>query len=171
MGARPWTAVISGLVLAAVLASRTQAETLEVPTQFTTIQAALDAAADGDLVLVAPGTYTEALTLAGKTVTLASHFFTTGDPSFIGQTVIDGSNGSFAIFVDATVGPATTIVGVTIQNANDGITADGSFRLLDSRVTATTDGIDYESGGGLVRNCVFDGNSDDGITWITTLRS
>ena len=63
-----------------LVASSVEAATLEVPAQFATIQAAADAAADGDVVLVAPDTYFESVTLAGKTLTLASHFWTTRTP-------------------------------------------------------------------------------------------
>ncbi len=151
------------LAACGLLAGSAAAETLEVPAEFASIQAAIDAADDGDVVLVAPGIYAGSLVLAQKTITLASHFLTTGDRAFIATTVIDGGGGSAAIVVDDSVGPATTIVGLTIRNANDGIDADGSFALLDCHITDTEDGIDYSGGGGLIRGCVFEGNSDDAI--------
>ncbi|MDX1383346.1 MAG: right-handed parallel beta-helix repeat-containing protein, partial [Thermoanaerobaculia bacterium] len=154
---------IGAVVATATPLLRADAATLEVPGDHATIQEALDAAADGDVVLVAPGTWAGPLSLAGKTVTLASHFIVSGDPALIDQTVIDGGGGSHAIFVDDSVGPATTIQGLTIRNADDGIRVDGSFRLLDCRITDTVDGVDYVGGGGLVQRCVFEGNSDDGI--------
>ncbi|NIT99159.1 MAG: hypothetical protein GWM91_28805, partial [Actinobacteria bacterium] len=55
-------------------------------------------------------------------------------------------------------------MGLTLQNADDGITANSRFHLVRSVVRWTTDGIDYERGsGGSVRYCLFEENTDDGI--------
>ena len=68
------------------------------------IQAGIDAAQDGDLLLASPRTDSEKLTLSGKTITLPSQFHTTSDPSFIDQTIID-VNAGHVIIVAASVGP------------------------------------------------------------------
>lgn len=137
---------------------------LEVPGTYPTIQEAIDAAGEGEVVLVAPGIYTESVRIAGKAIVLASHQLTTGDPTFIEETVIDGGGGRYAVEIADSVGPGTAIQGLTIRNAHDGVKASGRFDLLSSRVTASRDGIDYEQGsGGLVRHCRLEGNADDGI--------
>jgi hypothetical protein len=59
------------LVLLAVLASPALADVLEVPSGFVTIQAAVNAASVGDIVLVAPGTYAESV-LVGRGLTIAA---------------------------------------------------------------------------------------------------
>ena len=57
---------------------------------FTTIQEGINASIDADTVLVYPGTYFENIIYNGKNITVASLEFTTGDPSYIASTVING---------------------------------------------------------------------------------
>jgi PKD repeat protein len=139
------------------------ADTLLVPAEYPTIQAAVDAAVTGDTVLVSPGTYGP-VNIIGKDITLASEFLTTSDPARIASTIIDGGGQLTAMLVqDTTI--ATRIVGFTIQNADDGLTTDDAFFEFSGNVVRNTaDGIDYEKvSGGVVRNSVFENNTDDGI--------
>ena len=91
-----------------------------VPSQYATIQAAINACSNGDTVLVSEGTYKENIRYRGKAITVASLYLTDGDTSHISKTIIDGSgstkpdSGSVVSFVD---GEDTTSVlcGLTIQ--------------------------------------------------------
>ncbi|NIM60047.1 MAG: hypothetical protein GTO16_14085, partial [Candidatus Aminicenantes bacterium] len=138
------------------------ASIIYVPQDYGTINAAIGAAQNGDLILVSPGTYNENLVLSGKTITLASEFHTTQDPSFIDQTIIDGGGGA-VITVDSSIGPETKIIGFTIQNGNDGIFGSAELQILNNRFTGNGDAIDYEGGGGICRGNTFENNSDDAV--------
>ena len=65
------------------LASTGVAEILHVPADESTIQSAIDRASDGDMVVVAAGTWNETINLKGKDIVLRS----ADGPD---QTVLDG---------------------------------------------------------------------------------
>lgn len=67
------------------------AKILHVPANYSSIQAAVNAAAHGDTVLVAPGTYYENIIFRGKRITVASHYLLNNEARFIRSTIINGS--------------------------------------------------------------------------------
>jgi hypothetical protein len=64
---------------------------LNVPADFPTIQAAIDAAVDGDVVLVEDNTYYENINFKGKAITVTSRLYVDDDTSHVSNTIIDGS--------------------------------------------------------------------------------
>lgn len=155
---------------------KNNSKTLAVPEQFDSIQQAVDAADDGDIVLLAPGVYHERVVLADKSVRLASWYLTTKDPTYIRQTVLDGSihpdptpeddidDGlGEVILVKASAGPETTIMGLTIRDGDDGISCYAKISVLFNRFVNNTDAIDYEGGGGECRFNEFVANDDDAV--------
>ena len=72
---------------------------IKVPQDQSSIQAGIDSALAGDTVLVDTGRYVENINFNGKNIVVGSLFLTTGDTSYISQTVIDGdSSGSVVTF-------------------------------------------------------------------------
>ncbi|MFC1583122.1 DUF1565 domain-containing protein [Candidatus Neomarinimicrobiota bacterium] len=68
-----------------------QAIVINIPADHATIQAGIDAAADGDTVLVQPDRYVENINFNGKNIVVGSLFLTTDDTSYVSQTIIDGN--------------------------------------------------------------------------------
>lgn len=139
--------------------------TIRVPADYPTIQAALDAAPVHALVLVSPGTYSETITIR-RSLTLASTYYTTGDPARIDQTVIQGIDASLEIVAIASgAGADTRFVGFTVTGGKDGVKVRGSGVVEHNRLVGLgTDATEIVSGGaGLIQHNVMQQNGDDGV--------
>ncbi len=138
---------------------------------FCTIQAGIDAAVNGDEVLVAGGTYNEQISFSGKAITVRSS-------GGAGLTTIDGTglNGSVVTCIGGE-SPDTVLDGFTITGGN--ATTGGGMHNDNSSPTVTnctfsgnTATGQFSSGGGMsnfeggsptVTNCILWGDSPDEI--------
>ena len=101
----------------------------EVPAEYPTIQKAIDAAQEGDTVLVSPGVYVENLQLRGRNIVLTSRFRIDNNPGLIGQTVVDGSQPAHpdtasCLLIWKNEGPATVVEGFTFQGGSGTVGLD-----------------------------------------------
>jgi hypothetical protein len=110
-----------------------------VPADFPNIQTAIDAAIDGDTVLVSPGTYAEAIDFVGKAITVSS----LAGPD---TTIIDANSlGRSIVRFESGEGRDSVLHGFTLQRGF-------GLRLVNSSPTITGNKISRHvgcSGGGL----------------------
>jgi len=121
------------------------AATIRVPADEPSVQSGIDAAVDGDLVLVAPGIYSEPIDFFGKAITLRSE-------AGAGVTILDGSLAwSVVTFASGETGE-TVLDGFSIQygreNFGGGIFCVSSAPLI-TNCTITENRADPYSGGGI----------------------
>ena len=173
---RTFTFII--FILAAMSAN---AQILNVPGTYPTIQAGINAAQPGDTVLVAEGTYYEQISFMGKAITVASNYIIDGDAGHIYNTVLDGSqlpagNSSVVLFVSGE-DTSSVINGFTIQNGTG--TLDETFmrgggvyiessgakivnnRIIQNTIDVTAYPENYNAGGSAIAT-----NPDSYENWV-----
>jgi serine protease len=145
------------------------ASTLAVPGQFATIQAAIDAAVDGDTILVSPGTYVENVNFGTKDVTVAS---TDGAST----TVIDGGALTNVVAMHAEPGESPTLRGFTVRNGlgypedGGGISTSGGPAVIEENIitgNATCGaggGVAAEFSQAVIRSNLIEANSQSGCS-------
>lgn len=146
-------------------------QTIHVPADFTTIQEAVDHAANNDTILVSPGTYYEHIVIDSKDLVIASLFLTTGDEDYISQTIIDGSNEERVILY-SNVGEPSLLSGFTIQHGKidgnlqwgAGIAVNWSDNIILSDLIVISN-TSEEMGGGIA----FYGSTGDIINTFVSL--
>lgn len=98
------------------------AATWQVPNQIPTIQAAIDTAANGDSVLVAPGSYTELLTVSRKNIVLTSE--TGASQTFI-QPPASRPVGTSTLVLEYLL-DTSEVSGLTFENGGDSLVFGGA---------------------------------------------
>jgi hypothetical protein len=139
-------------------------DTIYVPNEQPTIQAGINSANSGDIIIVDEGLYYENINFKGKAITVASYFLIDSNESHVQNTIIDGSQ---------PLSPDTASV-VVFLNGEDttsvlcGFTITGGIGTHDSEFPswAREGGGIYTSGSGAkITNNIITGNT--GIQSVT----
>ena len=85
-----------------------------VPEDFETVQAAIDACEAEDTVIVHPGEYVGTLTVPNQILTIGSLILTTGNNAYIDSTILDGGMNNNPVVTFTNVNRASLLTGFTI---------------------------------------------------------
>jgi len=162
------------LLISALLTSTALADTWTVDddgkADFDNIQAAINAASDGDEIIVYPGTYTSA---AGEVVDMLGKEIWLHSSEGAGVTIIDGEDARRGVLCNSGETSNTIIEGFTITNGHNSDNGGGMFNYDSSPIltdcsfmnnTAPYGGGMYNNGSNsnpTLTNCTFIGNSAD----------
>jgi hypothetical protein len=113
-----------------------------VPSEYSSIGSAIQAAANGDVIWIAAGTYSETINASGKAITIR------GGGSGV---IIDGAGLADSLFIAKSgEGPNTIIDGLTFRNGRVGST------LVTVPTLRVGGGAYIENASPTIRNCVFE---------------
>ena len=147
---------------------------LIVPTDYGSIQAAINAAGEGSIVIVMPGTYPENINFKGKDITVRSSDPTNAE--VVGTTIIDGGDSGPVVTFAGGEGEDAVLWGFTITNGNAGTSGNAGGILITGASSPLIEGnviagnTSYYGGGGflisngsspLIKKNVVTGNSSE----------
>jgi hypothetical protein len=165
--ARPRYVPIVALIVAMMWCAVARAQTtIMVPSNQPTIQAGINAANSGDIVLVAPGTYVENINFSGKAITVTS----SSGPLV---TIIDGAANGTVITFNHKETASTVLSGFTIRNGlQNGLSGGGilitaasptiSNNIITGNHAAVGIGMYINGGSPVVKNNTITANDQKG---------
>jgi beta propeller repeat protein len=116
--------LVAALVSTVFMVSASPAAVIHVPADHVSIQSAIDAAADGDTVLVGPGLYFEHISFLGKNITVTST--DPNDSGIVGYTVINAEGeGSVVTFTGQET--SAVLAGFTITGGGGTLVESNSY--------------------------------------------
>jgi parallel beta-helix repeat protein len=135
---------------------------------YKTVQKAIDMSTEGDMILVADGTYNESINYSAKGITVASYFAVDEDTSHISATTISAVTGR-VVYIDD---DDAVLKGLTITNGSDqygsGVYVNYSPLITDCVITGNSyPNISNGYGGGIyiesssspeITNCTISNN-------------
>jgi len=128
------------VAIVCILTSTCLCSVIHVPADQPTIQAGINAANNGETVVVAPGTYTENINFNGKAITVASS-------NGAKLTIIDGNNSAPCVTFSSGEGVKSVLEGFTLTNgAGSGVSVSFSSPTVTKNIIT---GNAASSGGGI----------------------
>jgi len=106
----------------------TYATVINIPIDYSTIQEGINASADGDTVIVAPGIYNESINFIGKNILVTSNYIFDEDSTFIESTVLRG---------ESWISTVTFENGETSNAILSGFTIKDGFALFGAGISCT----------------------------------
>ncbi len=141
------------------------ADIISVPETKSTLKGALEIAADGDTILLAPGTYTQPEHLrVNKAVLIASRFILTKDKADINATIINAGLDDMGEWFELSA-ENSSVIGIRFVGNEEHtlhITAPYAS-VTHCQFIGGKDQLSVTGGGGYIAYCYFENAGDDGI--------
>ncbi|HUW31481.1 MAG TPA: right-handed parallel beta-helix repeat-containing protein [Planctomycetota bacterium] len=171
-GLRVGRVISACLVILCASLCESRAAEIHVPADFATIQAAIVAASNGDIVVVYPGTYFENIDFLGKAITVRST--DPDDHDVVWSTTIVGDGINSCVTFANKEGTDSLLSGFSIVNGKYGVRCKGDLLVPPNLVPCPTisnniimncwaAGIVISSSGAIIRYNTIRDNSGDGI--------